>query len=51
MGDIATTTTMLAAKPAPTMSVYAVHCHMCGGVFVISNTCTSCSHVQCQKCL
>lgn len=44
------TITKTISKPMP-MSAHAVHCHMCGGIFVISNTCTNCSHSQCQKCL
>ncbi|OAA56320.1 hypothetical protein SPI_07931 [Niveomyces insectorum RCEF 264] len=40
------------ATATPTMmSAHAVHCHLCGGVFVISTTCTNCAHVQCQQCL
>ena len=34
-------------NPAPlAMSAYAVHCHLCGSIFVISNRCSNCNHEQ-----
>lgn len=30
---------------------HAVHCHQCGSIFVISNTCSNCNHRQCKDCL
>lgn len=30
---------------------HAVRCHLCSGLFVISNTCSNCHHKQCKECL